>query len=289
MYFKQYQIAQTTKTNTEILSIIEKNLNKCIHSLKYYSSINLRYAIIKPFGDALNQLIKEIDKMNNFSFFIQIVLETILYCEFPSNKMFIPIFSEANPPSAVPFLPPITSNTKYTLVLDMDETLIHYFLVGTKGMFFIRPFCLQFLNELKSLYEIVIFTSGTKEYADRILNSLDKRGDIFKYRLYRQHTTLDGYISVKDLSLLGRDLNKTIIIDNLKDNFKVQPDNGLFIKTWISDILDEEMRQLERILKDIVKYRVKDVRSVIRSIHNEINNDKMYNDIDISKIINTKS
>lgn len=156
-------------------------------------------------------------------------------------------------------------------------------------MYFIRPFCLQFLNELKSLYEIVIFTSGTKEYADRILNSLDKRGDIFKYRLYRQHTTLDGYISVKDLSLLGRDLNKTIIIDNLKDNFKVQPDNGLFIKTWISDIIDEEMRQLERILKDIVKYRVKDVRSVIRSIHNEINNDKMYNDIDISKIINTKS
>ena len=163
--------------------------------------------------------------------------------------------------------------------------------IVTKGTIdsLIRPFCLHFLNELKSLYEIVIFTSGTKEYADRILNSLDKRGDIFKYRLYRQHTTLDGYISVKDLSLLGRDLNKTIIIDNLKDNFKVQPDNGLFIKTWISDILDEEMRQLEKILKDIVKYRVKDVRNVIRSIHNEINNDKMYKDIDISKLINTKS
>ena len=77
LYFKQYQIAHTTKTNTEILSIIEKNVNKCIHSLKYYSSINLRYAIVKPFGDALNQLIKEIDKLNNFSFFIQIVLETI--------------------------------------------------------------------------------------------------------------------------------------------------------------------------------------------------------------------
>ena len=146
-------------------------------------------------------------------------------------------------------------------------------------MFFIRPFCLQFLNELKYLYEIVIFTSGTKEYADRILNSLDKRG---------QHTTLDGYNSVKDLSLLGRDLNKTIIIDNLKDNFKVQPDNGLFIKTWISDILDEEMKQLERILKGIVKYKVKDVRNVIRSIHNEINNDKTYNDIDIIHMINTK-
>ena len=49
------------------------------------------------------------------------------------------------------------------------------------------------------------------------------------------------------------------------------------------------MRQLEKILKDIVKYRVKDVRNVIRSIHNEINNDKMYKDIDIRKLINTKS
>ena len=61
------------------------------------------------------------------------------------------------------------------------------------------------------------------------------------------------------------------------------------MKSWMSDILDEERRQLEKIWKDIVKYRVKDVRNVIRSIHNDINNDKMYKDIDISKLINTKS
>jgi TFIIF-interacting CTD phosphatases, including NLI-interacting factor len=40
---------------------------------------------------------------------------------------------------------------------------------------------------------------------------------------------------VKDLGNLGRDLSKTIIVDNLAENFALQPDNGIFIKTWLND------------------------------------------------------
>ena len=116
-----------------------------------------------------------------------------------------------------PFLPPINPKYKYTLVLDMDETLIHYFFTHTSGMFFVRPYCFDFLRELNDIYEIVTFTAGTKDYADNILNILDIDNNIIKYRLYREHTTILGFTVYKDLSKLGRDLSKVIIIDNLKE------------------------------------------------------------------------
>ena len=73
------------------------------------------------------------------------------------------------------YLPKISPNYEYTLVLDLDETLIHYFYVKnilflfyfhkteTTGMFFIRPHMMYFLEELYKKYEIVIFTAATKE------------------------------------------------------------------------------------------------------------------------------
>ena len=130
-------------------------------------------------------------------------------------------------------------------------------------MFFVRPFCFDFLNELKDIYEIITFTAGTKEYADNILNQLDFNRNIFQYRLYRQHTTIVGNNVYKDLSKLGRELSKTIIIDNLRENFKLQNNNGIFIKTWTSDVNDTQFKDIKKILKDIVKYQVNDVRIVI--------------------------
>ena len=156
-------------------------------------------------------------------------------------------------------------------------------------MFFVRPFCFDFLNELNELYEIITFTAGTKDYADNILNQLDINGDIIKYRLYRQHTSIVGCNVYKDLSKIGRDLSKTIIIDNLRENFKMQPNNGIFIKTWTSDINDIQFRDLKKILKDIVNYNVNDVREIILKMNDEIRISKNvinpYSNIDISKYI----
>jgi len=67
---------------------------------------------------------------------------------------------------------------------------------------------------MSKLYEIVIWTAGMKEYADWVINILDKYKCI-KYRLYRQHTQEKNDTYIKDLSKLGRNIAKTIIIDNL--------------------------------------------------------------------------
>ncbi len=55
---------------------------------------------------------------------------------------------------------------EYTLCLDLDETLIHFrvdTLNENKGILRIRPGLSEFLKEMSSLYEIVIFTASTKD------------------------------------------------------------------------------------------------------------------------------
>ena len=295
-YNKLHKIQKFTQNykNSELISLISKNLDKCVNSMKYYSTLNLKYSTIKPFGDALNQLLFSIDRktLNQFG---NIALNTLLYGELAANRN--KNTQNCMPTSIVdnkikdfaPFLPPINPKYKYTLVLDMDETLIHYFFTHINGMFFVRPYCFDFLKELNDLYEIVTFTAGTKDYADNILNLLDLDNNIIKYRLYRQHTTILGFSVYKDLSKLGRDLSKVIIIDNLKENFKMQPNNGIFIKTWTNDINDVQFKDLLKILKDIVSFNVNDVRPIIQKMNDEIkisrNIIRPYGNINVSKLL----
>lgn len=80
------------------------------------------------------------------------------------------------------------------------------------------------------------------------MDSIDKEKRI-TYRLYRQHATPTGMVFVKDLSRIGRPLNKTIIVDNVAENFSQQPDNGIFIKSWFDDMSDTALLELAPLLK----------------------------------------
>ncbi len=53
--------------------------------------------------------------------------------------------------------------------------------------------------------------------------------------MYRNHTIKVGDVNFKDLSKLGRDLNKVIILENNAENFGLQPKNGLKIKDFEGD------------------------------------------------------
>lgn len=154
-------------------------------------------------------------------------------------------------------------------MLDLDETLVHYFEVGSEGTFLVRPGCDEFLTEMAELYEIVIFTAAMQDYADWVLNQIDKPKRI-KYRLYRQHATPHGPVFVKDLSRIGRDLSKTIIVDNVAENFQLQPDNGIFIKSWFDDKNDTALSELAPLLKQIVKKNVPDVRDALRKFRDQM-------------------
>jgi Dullard-like phosphatase family protein len=187
-------------------------------------------------------------------------------------------------------LPPEVQNSTYTLVLDLDETLVHFVYTPSGGIFLIRPYCLQFLEEMSKIFEIIIFTAALKDYADSILDILDPHKKLIKYRLYRQHTSVCGITFCKDLSKIGRDLEKSIIVDNLADNFKLQPNNGIHIWTWIDDIKDTQLSDLGKILKDLVSKQPPDVRPIIKKLKDDINkkmrnnmNTNPFKGVDISK------
>ena len=168
-----------------------------------------------------------------------------------------------------PFLPPIDSKRhKYSLVLDLDETLVHS--IAETGTSLIRPGTEEFLKELTQYYEIIIFTAAVKDYADNLLNSLDKGRGMIHHRLYRQHTSVVNNVNVKDISKLGRDLSKVIIIDNISDNFQKQSENGIFITTWLGNEKDTELYDLIPILREIVVKKVKDVRKVLRKLRDTL-------------------
>ena len=74
-------------------------------------------------------------------------------------------------------------------------------------------------------FELIIFTAAAEDYADIVLNELDKN-KVINYKLYRKHTEQINGIFIKDLSKLGRDLSHILIVDNNKDNFSLQPENA---------------------------------------------------------------
>ena len=63
---------------------------------------------------------------------------------------------------------------------------------------------------------------------------------------------------------MGRDISKTLIVDNVAENFQLQPDNGVFIRTWIDDPTDNALDELAPLLKEIAVRNVRDVREALR-------------------------
>ncbi|XP_053992068.1 CTD nuclear envelope phosphatase 1-like [Hylaeus volcanicus] len=140
-------------------------------------------------------------------------------------------------PSVSAKLPPFHSTVHaYTLILDLDETLVYTELdsiLPEKPIVHERPLLREFLFFLKFLpVEVVIFTAALQNYADPLLNVMDASTSTIHYRLYRQHTSILSGRRFKDLSLLNRNLSKTLIVDNHADMFWAQPNNGVVISSW---------------------------------------------------------
>ncbi len=176
-------------------------------------------------------------------------------------------------------LPKKTSNKK-TLVLDLDETLVHScgipfdcpsdFVIQIEQdndihdiHVLVRPHVEQFLKKMSKRYELVIFTASISKYANPLLNFIDKMGYV-PFRLFREHCTLINTTFVKDLNLLGRDLKDIIILDNNPTAYSLNHYNGFPIKSWFDDKNDNELLKITPIL-EFLSY-VPDVREYIKKI-----------------------
>ena len=201
----------------------------------------------------------------------------------------------ANKPQISPFVNPYSNTSKVsnivlakqmkkdvgkkTLVLDLDETLVHssfqpsgsYDLllpVEIEGQVWYvyvlkRPGVDEFLRKMAEIYELVIYTASLSKYADPLLDWLDPDG-LWSYRLFREHCTFYNGIFVKDLGRLDRDLKDTIIIDNSPASYLMHPEWALPCTSWYDDMEDTELFMFVPILEALSK--INDVRTIIKSI-----------------------
>ena len=179
---------------------------------------------------------------------------------------------EINPP----FLPKKEPKYKYSLILDLDETIVHYIKYKNSEYVQVRPYLDDFIKELSDYYEIIIFTASYQNYADLAINGIDIDKRI-KYRLYRQHTMKIGNTIIKDLSKLGRDLKKIIIIDNCSENYSLQPKNGINLIDFTGNNNDDILLYLKKDLIDLYKKNPDDVRPYLKQI--QINMNKRANEL----------
>lgn len=153
---------------------------------------------------------------------------------------------------------------QYTLVMDLDETLIHY--NEANSSLLVRPYCKKFVSELAEHFEIGVFTCAMPDYADWAINQLKLP---ISFRLYRHHTVQAGDNFFKDLNRIGRDIERTIIVDNLAENFLLTPKNGIHIKGWIGDKDDIELLMVQEKLLNLVKLAPTDIRQCLPNLLKE--------------------
>ncbi|KAL2903672.1 CTD small phosphatase-like protein 2-B [Bienertia sinuspersici] len=189
----------------------------------------------------------------------------------PELSTVVPTFRQMLLPKQTRRCPPTT------LVLDLDETLVHSSLEPCDDADFTftvnfnqkdhtvyvrcRPHLQDFMERVASLFEIIIFTASQSIYAEQLLNVLDPKRRIFRHRVYRESCVFVDGNYLKDLSVLGRDLSRVAIIDNSPQAFGFQVDNGIPIESWFDDRSDQELLLLLPFLEGLVG--ADDVRPLI--------------------------
>ena len=173
------------------------------------------------------------------------------------------------------------NHKKYSLILDLDETLVHFKMNPdnkSEGVLKVRPGVMEFLDAVDKYYELIIFTCATQDYANLLIDAIEENKIYFEHRLYRQHTVIIDNDFVKDLTRIGRPLDKIAIVDNMPQNFRLQKENGINIKAfWGEDIYDTALINLSPILitiaeeggdirKGLAKYRDEIVEKVTSNI-----------------------
>ena len=180
IYMKYIKLKKIKRNHKEQLNVFCKNINKnleiLISTIKQFSNNFFKIGFFNPIHTIFIDIFRLIDKYK-ISNIASIIINNILFYyihgglsdKSPTPKI-VSIGSVTNSLADLGFinvpgpylnkLTPEQEESTYTLVLDLDETLVHFFYTPSGGMFLIRPFCKKFLEEMAEKFEIVIFTAA---------------------------------------------------------------------------------------------------------------------------------
>ena len=261
---------QIFQTENNIFSLIEKinfNTNSLIKKLKnilYYNKYQDK-TIIVNFIQSLNQKTYE----EIYYFFKQYIYTIDNQDSSILPQIYKPIHPEMQNQN-YPYIK-IMNKKRYTLILDLNETLISLKCTdNSRGVIRVRPYLYEFLDIIKQNFELIIFTGSTENYTKSIIGALERNKKYFDFIFCRQYLVKCGDYYLKDLSKIGRPLDSTIIIDNNPENYKLQKENGIYIQPFWGDNNDDNaLYYLIYILNNIANEKI-DVRDGLSKYRDEI-------------------
>uniref|UniRef100_A0AAY4CHZ0 RNA polymerase II subunit A C-terminal domain phosphatase n=1 Tax=Denticeps clupeoides TaxID=299321 RepID=A0AAY4CHZ0_9TELE len=141
-------------------------------------------------------------------------------------------------------------NRKLVLMVDLDQTLIHTTeqhcrRLSNKGIFHfqlgrgepmlhtrLRPHCKDFLEKIAKLYELHVFTFGSRLYAHTIAGFLDPEKKLFSHRILSRDECIDPLSKTGNLRYLFPCGDSMVcIIDDREDVWKFAP-NLITVKKY---------------------------------------------------------
>ena len=266
----KFSQSKEIKTNNQTTYHVQKILNNTNKIIKKIKSLLLNYqtdssSLLKNF--ILNLPNKTYSEINNF------FRSQILRIDNYEGSLVPPSYFKKNrdfTPLPAPYLQYKTTKP-YTLILDLDETLVSFQIKSKKeGTLRARPFLFAFLEEMGHYYELVVWTSATEAYANSLIDAIEYDKQYFDFILFREHAIIIGDEFVKDLNRVGRGLDKIIIVDDMPQNFRLQKQNGITIKPFFGDdYKDTALYDLLPILKHIAE-EGNDVRIELAKYREEI-------------------
>ncbi|GAB9474725.1 Tfiif-interacting ctd phosphatase [Globisporangium polare] len=143
---------------------------------------------------------------------------------------------------------------KLSLVLDLDHTLLHavrvtdvvgeipktedtfyFYIPGMNGQQHVvkfRPGLDTFLRELSALYDLFIYTHGTRLYAEQIASIIDPKGTFFQHRIVARTDTPDMVHKSLKLLFPSSDDSMILVLDDRIDVWKENEGNVFLIEPY---------------------------------------------------------
>lgn len=167
-------------------------------------------------------------------------------------------------------LPERRPDAKYTVVLDIDNTLVHASPSNVPTCAFeidvlyekrtfhywvsVRPFVKELLDYLRenTEFEVIVFTAAKEQYGREIIRNLDPEGTLDHHFLSDIHIRRSGEIKAKDLQRLGRPVETICIVEDTPESYKYQRRSSFPLSRWQYSMEgDTELQDLLGVLEKV--------------------------------------
>ena len=114
---------------------------------------------------------------------------------------------------------------------------------------------MEFLERIREIYHLVVYTSSNKIYADKIVELIDPKKTLFKAVFASEYcfkvssleeSTIQAPKIFKDLRIFNdlTDSNKILMVDDRPEHFISRPENGVPILPYQGGLEDMELAKL---------------------------------------------